>query len=99
MNLIEAKRLFFNSRKLGRIEVCEDHVVGDHPERAYSVDEVVNLINSVGRLQDTTDPEYKGHRFYWRTKDLLGNSVRLVVEFDSDEHGMLIVVVSAGERR
>ena len=98
MNLTEARRLFFDLRKENRIDVCEDHVINDHPEREYSVDEVINLIKGSGVFQDTTASQYKGERFYWRTKDILDNSIRLVIEFEEDEAGQLILVVSAGER-
>lgn len=73
MKLKEAKALFFELRNRDRIEVCEDHVIDDHSERGYSIDEVKNLVkNSTGRFQDTNEPNSKGERFYWRTKDLAG---------------------------
>lgn len=99
MKLRESKKLFFDFRKQNRIDVCETHVIGEHPERAYSIDEVKSLVKEAGTLQDTTDSQHRGERFYWRTKDLAGNKVRLVVEFEKDEIGQLILVVSAGERR
>ena len=84
MKLTDAKTLFFDLRNRNRIEVCIDHIIGDHPERGYSFDEVVNLIKSAGYLQDTHDRKYLGVRFYWRTKDVLEHKVRLVIEFESD---------------
>lgn|GEM_PF-2806745 len=98
MNLKEARRLFFKLRSENRIDVCEDHVIGGHPERGYSMDEVVSLVKGSGRLQDTTERRFVGDRFYWRTKDLQENAVRLVVEFDEDNAGQVILVISAGER-
>ncbi len=99
MKLSDAKKLFFELRKRNRIDVCIDHVVDDHPERGYSFDEVVSLLkNTHGRFQDTTDLNLRGVRFYWRTKDILGKNLRLVIEFETDEDGKLILVVSAGER-
>ena len=99
MKLSDAKRLFFGLRAENRVEVCEEHVIGAHPERAYTVDEVISLIRASGIFQDSTDPKYLGERFYWRIKDVTENDVRLVIEFDEDEDGQLILVVSAGERQ
>jgi hypothetical protein len=96
--LSDAKKEFFKLRKIRRIQVCEEHVIDDHPERGYTVDEVVNLVLGFGTFEDTNDPRYIGDRFYWRTKDLSENLMRLVIEFDEDEVGNLIFVVSAGER-
>ena len=98
MNLADAKRLFFELRALNRIDVCEEHVIEDHPERGYSFDEVVGLVKASGTFQDTTDRTFLGERFYWRTKDIDGNDVRLVVEFERDDVGQFILVISAGER-
>lgn len=98
MKLSEAKRLFFELRKQNRIDVCEEHVIGDHPERGYTVDEVIQLAKAPGQLQDTNDSQYKGERFYFRTKDLDEKFVRLVVEFEENDEGKLILVISAGER-
>ena len=98
MNLADAKRLFFKLRAANRIDVCEDHVIGDHPERGYSVGEVVLLVKAPGNFHDTTDPNLTGERFYWRTRDIYENDVRLVIEFEEDQSGQLILVVSAGER-
>lgn len=98
MRLSEAKKLFFRLRKANRIDVVEEHVVDDHPEREYTVDEVVWLVKSSGKFEDTTDPNFLGERFYWRTKDYQSKFVRLVIEFEEDEQGQLILVVSAGER-
>ena len=98
MNLADAKRLFFKLRAANRIDVCEDHVIGDHPERGYSVGEVVLLVKAPGNFQDTTDPNLTGERFYWRTRDIYENDVRLVIEFEEDQSGQLRLVVSAGER-
>jgi hypothetical protein len=100
LGLREAKKLFFDLRELRRVDVCEEHVIVDHKERGYSLEEVVNLILArSGRFEDTTDPQFQGLRFYWRTKDSDNKSVRLVVEFDCDKDGQLILVVSAGERK
>lgn len=100
MNLSEAKRTFHELRKRNRIDVCVDHVIGDHPERGYSFDEVVSLVKKAqGTFEDTNEMQYRGSRFYWRTRDIDENSVRLVIEFDEDDQGKLILVVSAGERR
>lgn len=100
MNLTDAKRVFNELRKMNRIDVCTEHVVNDHSERGYTFDEVVSLVKNVqGKLEDTTDKRFRGSRFYWRTKDLDENFVRLVIEFEEDDHGRLILVVSAGERR
>ena len=98
MDLTNARRLFFKLRAINRIDVCEVHVVHEHPERGYSVDEVVFLIKALGTFHDTTDSNFLGERFYWRTKDVYGNSVRLVIEFEEDESGDLIFVISAGDR-
>jgi hypothetical protein len=98
VNLTDARRLFFELRAKNRIDVCEDHVIGDHPERGYSLDEVVRLVKTSGIFQDTTERTFLGERFYWRTKDIDGYDVRLVVEFENDETGQLILVISAGER-
>ena len=98
MKLVDAKQMFFQLRSANRIDVCENHIVEDHHERGFSVDEVVSLVKSAGIFQDTTDLRYLGERFYWRTKDLWNNDVRLVIEFEEDELGKLILVVSAGER-
>lgn len=98
MRLLEARKLFFELRSASRIEVCEEHVIGDHPERGYSIEEVVNLVSSSGKFENTNNEQYLGRRFYWRTKDVLGKKVRLVIEFEEDENGQLILVISAGER-
>ena len=98
MKLTKAKKLFFKLRKAERINVCEEHVIDDHPEREYTFDEVINLVKAPGRFEDTTDLLHSGSRFYWRTKDIFENLVRLVIEFEEDEEGKLILVVSAGER-
>ena len=99
MNLTQAKRLFFKLRKEGRVDVCEKHVISDHLERGYTIHEVINLVMTVyGHFEDTSDLRYKGERFYWRTEDVFENRVRLVIEFDEDEDGQLILVVSAGDR-
>jgi hypothetical protein len=99
LRLTDAKRLFFELRKHDRIDVVEEHVINDHPEREYTLEEVILLIKGSGNLQDTTDPNFKGERFYWRTKDLAENKVRMVIEFEEDDEGQLILVISAGERR
>ncbi len=100
MNLTEAKKQFHALRKLNRIDVCTDHVIDDHPERGYTFDEVVSLVKmGQGTFEDTTDAQYRGVRFYWRTKDIDENSVRLVIEFEEDDQGKLILVVSAGGRQ
>lgn len=98
MNLTEAKRLFFKLRAQNQIDICEEHITGDHPEREYTFDEVVSLVKAPGVLQDTNDPVFSGERFYWRTKDVLERNIRLIVEFEQDENGQLILVISAGER-
>jgi hypothetical protein len=98
VKLNDAKRLFFQLRQQNRIDVAEDHVIGDHPERGYTIDEVIGLVKTTGHMEDTTDLQWKGERFYWRTKDVLQKQVRLVIEFEEDEDGELIFVVSAGER-
>ncbi len=98
MRLIDAKRLFFKLRGENRIDVSEDHVIDDYPERGYTVDEVIALVKAPGTFHDTTDPKYAGKRFYWRTKDIFENYVRLVVEFEEEDSGQLILVISAGER-
>ncbi len=98
MKLTEAKRLFFKLRTENRIEVCEEHVLLDHPEREWSVAEVFSLVKGPGRFQDTRDLNFIGERFYWRTKDVLGNAVRLVTQFEEDDRGQLILVISVGER-
>ena len=92
------QKLFFELRKLNRIDVCEEHIVGDHPERGYSFGEVLGLVKGQGVLQDTKDLQYRGERFYWRTNDIVGKRVRLVIQFERDEDGELILVISAGER-
>lgn len=97
MRLNEAKQLFFKLRAENRIDVCEWHVIEDHPERGYTIDEVLSLVKAAGSIRDTTDMNFLGKRFYWRTSDVEGNRVRLVVEFDKDDHGQLILVISAGE--
>ncbi|MCX6128124.1 MAG: hypothetical protein NTX25_03555 [Proteobacteria bacterium] len=100
MKLTDAKALFFLLRSKNRIDVAEDHVIRDHAERGYSVEEVFLLVKSKsGKFEDTTDPNFRGERFYWRTKDLSGKSLRMVIEFDKDEDGHLIIVISAGERK
>ena len=98
MKLKEAKKLFFKLRAENRIDVCEEHVIDDHPERGYTTAEVLSLVKAAGSLTDTTDTNFLGKRFYWKTNDVEANRVRLVVEFDKDENGQLILVVSAGER-
>ena len=98
MKLLDAKRLFFQLRKLNRIDLAENHVVNHHRERGYSVGEVLNLVKALGTFHNTNDQQFLGTRFYWRTKDIVGKKVRLVIEFENDEEGHLILVVSAGER-
>lgn len=100
MKLTEARALFFKLRDENRIDIAEEHVIWEHAERGYSVDEIIMLIRSKsGRFADTDNMRYKGSRFYWWTNDLSGKSLRMVIEFDEDEEGQLIVVVSAGERK
>lgn len=100
VNLAEAKLLFFSLREINRIEVCEEHVLYEHSDRNYSFDEILNLVkNPFDQFQDTTDKNFRGNRFYWRTKDVNEKRVRLVIEFARDEKGQLILVVSAGERK
>ena len=78
--------------------MCDGHVINDYPERGYTIAEVLSLVKAAGSLSDTTDTKFLGERFYWKTRDVEGHRVRLVVEFDKDENGHLILVVSAGER-
>jgi len=85
---------------MNRIDVCTEHVIDGHPERGYTFDEVVSLVKAArGTFEDTTDIQFRGARFYWRTQDIDEHLVRLVIEFEEDDQGNLILVVSAGERR
>lgn len=57
----EAKRLFIKLRKANRIQIYEDHVISGHPERNYSIDEVLNLVRKAsGKFEDTNDASYLG---------------------------------------
>lgn len=77
----------------------EGHIFDDYPERGHSMAEVIKLIcNKSGILEDTTINEYRGSRFYRRTEDSSNLRIRFVIEFDEDEQGKLILVISAGER-
>ncbi len=99
MKLTDARKLFNELRKNGRVAIAEEHVLKEHKSRGYSVTEILSLICvKDGVLQDTTSRQYLGVRFYWRTQDLLDHDVRFVIEFEEDEEGKLILVVSAGER-
>jgi hypothetical protein len=70
----------------------------EHSHRNYTYEEILNLVKSIGILQNSNSAKYLGHRFYWRTKDISNHNVRLVITFEEDEGGQLILVISAGER-
>ncbi len=97
MKLTEARRKFTELRSdRSRVEVRTRHVVGDHPERKFTYQEVVYLVTSVpGQLKDNHVDNPAPDSFVWWCKDAKDNQCQLCVQFKEREDGEVIMVISA----
>ena len=99
MGLTEARRRFDKTRGTARVLVS-DHAWRDHPERGFTVPEIVSLIrHAPGQLRDNQAPSAQAGSFLFRCKDKADRPCELIVKFETDmKTGEVIVVVSAYRR-
>lgn len=98
MNLNDAKKLFFANRNSCKILV-RPHAYKDHPNRAFSSNEILNLIKLNGTLKDNKAPSAIINSFVFHTKDDFDVECQLVVLFDSCEENLTIIIVASAWRK
>ena len=69
----------------------------DHPERKFTADTIIALIQGSGRLADNKMPSAVPKSFMWFCKDEAEEACELVVKFESldAKHNEIILVISA----
>lgn len=94
MKLTDARKKFDQLRRTrGRILVRK-HAWKDWPKRKFTVGEIVELVMGDGHLK-MNHVDRPTTPFVWHCKDQDEEPCTLAVDFQEDESGDLIVVVSA----
>ena len=95
MKLGNAKTLFDTLRcDVWRI-IPTVHVLFDHPERKFTADLIIGLIQGRGRLVDNKMPAAVSNSFMWLCKDEADRPCELVIKFeplDMSPNEMLLVI-------
>ena len=97
MKLREARKLFDKLRVESWRIVLTFHVLHDHPERGFTADTLVSLVQGTGRLADNKMPSAIDDSFLWLCKDHADRACELVVKFSplDETPGELVLVISA----
>jgi hypothetical protein len=97
MKLRDAKILLDRLRRDRWRIVPTFHALRDHPEREFTADVVVALLQGSGRLADNKMPSAVADSFMWLCKDESERACELVVKFESlnENPEELILVISA----
>lgn len=102
MKLTDARKLFFELRRLNQIHV-ENHAFKDHLERGFTQVEIITLIKKTGRLiENRMAATALPNSFLWMARDFLERECELVVKFEERDLGggeiEYIIVCSAFRR-
>lgn len=97
MKLRDAKILLDRLRRDRWRIVPTFHVLRDHPEREFTADVVIALLQGKGRLVDNKMPSAVADSFLWFCKDEAEQACELVVKFETlnGNPEELILVISA----
>lgn len=98
MKLRDAKTLFDKLRRDAWRVVPTFHVLHDHPERKFSADVIVALVQGRGRLADNKKmPSASADSFMWFCKDEADRPCELVVKFEplNGNPNEIVLVISA----
>lgn len=98
MKLRDAKILFDKLRRDTWRVVPTFHVLHDHPERKFTADVIVALVQGSGRLADNDKmPSAATDSYMWFCKDEAHRACELVVKFEplNGNTNEMILVISA----
>ena len=95
LRLRDAKTLFDTLRRDVWRVIPTFHVLFDHPERKFTADVIIALIQGRGRLVGNIMPAAVSNSFMWLCKDEADRPCELVIKFeplDRSPNEMLLVI-------